>query len=105
MRGGIRTDRRIQIPEKIAFAGGNTWITVFKYNEQMVWNTAGLTRQVLSLRTSLLERASSTLTTGPSHLNNLVSPLLNSSNSRACSWNISRIESGPSQLSILSASG
>ena len=31
--------------------------------------------------------------------------LLNSSNSRACSWNISRIESGLSQLSTLLASG
>jgi hypothetical protein len=39
IRGGaeitreIRTDRRIPIAEKTAFAGGNTWETMFKYTE------------------------------------------------------------------------
>ena len=60
---------------------------------------------ILTLSPALVERACNTSTTDVSHLNNLVSPLLNSSNARACSWNISRIELESLQLSILSASG
>jgi hypothetical protein len=66
---------------------------------------SGLTKLTLSLRARLVERACNTLTTGLSLLNNLISPFLNSSNARDCSLNISRMESGESQLPILSANG
>ena len=68
-------------------------------------NVVGLTALPLSLRTALVERACNMSTIGLSHLNNLASPFLNSSNAPACSWNISRIESRLSQPFILSASG
>jgi hypothetical protein len=66
---------------------------------------AGLTWLALALKVSLVEMACSTSTTGLSHLNNLVSPFLNLSNACACSWNMTRIDSGLSQLSIFEARG
>jgi hypothetical protein len=59
----------------------------------------------MPLRVSLVDRACKTLMTGLNHLNNLISPFLNSLNSLACSWNMAMIESGLSQLSILEAKG
>ena len=68
-------------------------------------SVVGLTLLAMLLTVSLTERACKTLTTGLNHLNNLISPFLNSSNALACSWNTAMIESGLSQLSILKANG
>ena len=68
-------------------------------------SVAGLTLLAMPLSVSLAERACKTLTTGLNHLNNLISPFLNSSNVLACSWNMAMIESGLSQLSIFEANG
>ena len=59
----------------------------------------------MPLRVSLVERECKTVMTGLNHLNNLISPFLNSLNSLACSSNMAMIESGLSQLSILEENG
>jgi hypothetical protein len=103
MTRDILTDRRMWIPDKTAFVGGNT-LKIEGQDEKMT-SVAGLTLLAMSLRVLLLERACKTLMTGLNHLNNLISPFLNSSNALACSWNMAMIESGLSQLSISEANG
>jgi hypothetical protein len=81
----IRTDRRIPMPEKTALAGGNALRIVFKLPGKKDMNLAVLTRLALALTLLSVERACNTFTTGLSHLNNLVSPFLISSNAWDCS--------------------
>jgi hypothetical protein len=97
----IRTDRRIRIPEKTTLVGRDT----LGIESSGPSNVPGLARMALAIRVMIIDILFSILTMGPSHLRNLVSPFLNLSNACACSWDMSRIESGLSQLSILEASG
>jgi hypothetical protein len=101
------TERRTPIPEKIIFAGGNAYRLGSNHfgNEIELRNRFGLTRLALLPRTVLVEIACSPLTTGPSHLISLGSPLLNSSNAWDCARKMARIESGESHLSMAVANG
>ena len=78
------------------------WLDYIRqYDTAIGW----LTRLAPALMTALVDMAYNLLTSGPSHLINLGSPFLNSSNARDCFWNMARTASGDSHLSIMQASG